>query len=152
MPSKYLFLSNNQRQASPNNAVWNNLPTLSQSSRECYITIVNLKIVFNSTQTHSSVNVKMNIPNANYFSSDNSNPVVAFLTTTDSKVYTLGIENDISILTNDNLKSVTFDLEDNEGDEVILDSDDSVEVMIKLDYIDQKQQTDQFILELPKTL
>ena len=94
----------------------------------------------------------MNIPNANYFSSDNSNPVVAFLTTTDSKVYTLGIENDISILTNDNLKSVTFDLEDNEGDEVILDSDDSVEVMIKLDYIDQKQQTDQFILELPKTL
>jgi hypothetical protein len=152
MPSKYLFLANNQRQASPNNAVWNNLPTLSQSSRECYITIINFKIVFNSTETHSSVNVKMNIPNANYFSSDNSNPVVAFLTTTDNKVYTLGIENDISILTNDNLKSVTFDLEDNEGDEVILDSDDSVEVMIKLDYIDQKQQTDQFILELPKTL
>ena len=44
MPSKYLFLSNNQRQASPNNAVWNNLPNLSQSSRECYITIVNLKL------------------------------------------------------------------------------------------------------------
>ena len=152
MPSKYLFLANEQRETSPDNAVWHNLPTLSQSSRECYITIVNLKIVFNSTQTHSSVNVKMNIPNANYFSSDNSNPVVAFLTTTDSKVYTLGIENDISILTNDNLKSVTFDLEDNEGDEVILDSDDSVEVMIKLDYIDQKQQTDQFILELPKRL
>jgi hypothetical protein len=152
MPSKYLFLSNNQRQATPNNAVWNNLPTLSQSSRECYITIINFKIVFNSTETHSSVNVKMNIPNVNYFSSDNSNPVVAFLNTTDNKVYTLGIENDISILTNDNLKSVTFDLEDNEGDEVILDSDDSVEVMIKLDYIDQKQQTDQFILELPKTL
>ena len=95
MPSKYLFLANVQRQQSPENAVWNNLPTLSQSTRECYLTIVNFKVTFHSTETHTSVNVKMNIPSANYFSSDNSNPVVAFLTTTDSKVYTLGIENDI---------------------------------------------------------
>jgi hypothetical protein len=61
--------------------------------------------------------------------------------------------NDISILTNDgSLKNIEFVLEDNEGQVVLLDLDDSMSVMIKLDYVDQDAMTNQYITELPKKL
>jgi hypothetical protein len=152
MPSKYLFLAEPNRIAGTGNPKWQNLPTISQSTRECYLTITDATIVFNSTQTHDSLNIKMIIPSSNYFSSDNESPMVAFMDTTDDKIYRLQHENKISILTNDNLKSVEFILEDNNGSFVGLTNDDSMEVMIKLDYIDQNAMVNQVLLEYPKHL
>jgi hypothetical protein len=153
MYMKYLFLGEGERkELGDSGAKWQNLPTLSQSTRECYLSVVNCKVIFDNASQHDSLNIKMKIPSSNYFASDNSYPVVAFLNTTDSKTFTLEHDNEISILTNDNLKSIEFVLEDNNGAVIAIDLDDSMEVMIKLDYIDQKAQTDQFILELPKRL
>ena len=152
MPSKYLFLSEINRNTPTGNPKWQNLPTISHSTRECYLTITDATIVFNSTQGHDSLNIKMNIPTSNYFSSDNEYPMVAFMDTTDDKLYRLQHENKISILTNDNLKSVEFILEDNAGIPINLSDADSMEVMIKLDYIDQNQMTSNFISELPRRL
>jgi hypothetical protein len=150
---KYLYLAEKQREElGDSGAKWENLPTLSQSTRECYLTVVNCKVIFASASAHSSLNIKMKIPSSNYFSSDNGFPMVAFLNTTDNKTYTIEHDNKISILTNDNLKSIEFVLEDNDGDVVAIDAADSMEVVIKLDYVNQKEQTDQFILELPKRL
>lgn len=152
MPSKYLFLSETNRYQVTGNPKWYNLPTISQSTRECYLTITDATIVFSSTQTHDSINIKMVIPSSNYFSSDNESPLVAFMDTTDDKLYRLQHENMISILTNDNLKSVEFILEDNTGSRIDLSNDDSMEVMIKLDYVDQNAMVNQVLLEYPKHL
>lgn len=152
MPSKYLYLSEVNRDFDKSNPTWNNLPTISQSSRECYLTITDATIVFNSTQTHDSLNIKMNIPTSNYFSSDNEYPMVAFTDTIDDKIYRVQHENKINILTNDNLKRIEFILEDNNGDVIIIDEDDSMEVMIKLDYINQDEMTQSYLSERPKLL
>ena len=149
MPSKYLFLSSAQRSGYK----WNNLPTISQSTRECYLTVINCKIILSSgSVAHDSVNVKMKIPSLNYFSSDNQDVSVAFLNEGQTKIFTIEHENEISILTNDNLKTVEFALEDNDGDAIDVDDVESFEVMIKLDYIDQDAMVNQVILEYPKRL
>jgi hypothetical protein len=149
MPSKYLFLSSAQRSGYK----WNNLPTISQSTRECYLNVINCKVIFVNNNNHDNVNVKMKIPSLNYFSSDNGDVAVAFLGQgTTNTHYLLLHENEISILTNDNLKSVEFTLEDNNGDAISTADVSSFEVMIKLDYIDQDAMVNQVILELPKRL
>ena len=138
----YLFLGEAQRQELGDSGVkWENLPTLSSSTRPCYLTMVNCKIIFNSASVHDSLNVKMKIPSSNYFSSDNGYPVMAFLNTADSKTYTLEHDNEIRILTNDNLKSVEFILEDNNGEVIAIDAADSMEVMLQLEYINSMEQT-----------
>jgi hypothetical protein len=156
MPSKYLFLSNQQRIGAGStdiNPKWVNLPNLSQSSRECYLSVVNCKVVFDSTTTNSSLIVKAKIPALNYTSSDNQDIVVSFLLQEDKKIYTMEQNNDISILTNDgSLKNIEFVLEDNEGQVILLDIADSMSVMIKLDYVDQDAMTGQYLSELPKKL
>ena len=101
---------------------------------------------------HDSVNVKMKIPSLNYFSSDNQDVAVAFLNEGQTKTFTIEHDNEISILTNDNLKTVEFALEDNDGDAIDADDVESFEVMIKLDYIDQDAMVNQVLLELPKRL
>jgi hypothetical protein len=149
MPSKYLFLSSAQRSGYK----WNNLPTISQSTRECYLTVINCKIILSSgSVAHDSVNVKMKIPSLNYFSSDNQDVSVAFLNEGQTKIFTIEHENEISILTNDNLKTVEFALEDNDWDAIDADDVESFEVMIKLDYIDQDAMVNQVLLEYPKRL
>lgn len=147
---KYLFLSDKQRPVTE--TIWRNLPTLSQSTRECYLSVVNCKVILNAN-LKDSITLKMKIPSSNYFASDNDYPVVAFLNAnSDKSIFTLEHDNEISILTNDNLKTIEFVLEDSAGEAVTIDASVSMEVMIKIDYVDQKQQTDQFILELPKRL
>jgi hypothetical protein len=91
----------------------------------------------------------MKIPSLNYFSSDNGDVAVAFLGQgTTNTHYLLLHENEISILTNDNLKTVEFTLEDNNGDAISTADVSSFEVMIKLDYIDQDAMVNQVLLEL----
>ena len=144
----YLFLHEAQRDGT----TWSNLPTLQSSRRECYITITDCKLVFDSVQTDESVNLKMVIPTLNYTSSSNDSPVVAMLNTVDKKLYDMQHDNKIHLLTNDALKKCEFILEDNNGNVLTIDADDSLEIMIKIEYIDQEKQTENYLSEVPKML
>jgi len=77
MPSKYLFLAIPEK--SSTQALWENLPTLSQSSRECYLSVCSAKLIFENEQDFYGVTLKMDLPVMNYASSSNSIPVVAML-------------------------------------------------------------------------
>ena len=144
----YLFLHENQRDVT----TWSNLPTLQSSRRECYITIINCKLGFSSTETHESVNVRMIIPTLNYTSSSNDSPIVAILSTSDKKIYEIQHPNEIHLLTNDALKKCEFILEDNNGASLTIDAGDSLEIMIKIDYVDQEKNTENFLSQVPKHL
>jgi len=150
MPSKYLFLENTNR----NLSVWDNLPTLSQSSRQCYISVASAKLVFDEISLFYAVRLKIDLPVMNYASSSNSIPVIAMLSqgTTENKVFELVHADQIQLFSNDNLKRAKFVLEDEDGVEIVLDADDRLEIMIKLDYVDQLAVTNQYISEVPMRL
>jgi len=158
MPSKYLFLENTNR----NLSVWNNLPTLSQSSRECYISVSSAKLIFEDVPLFYAVKLKIDLPVMNYASSSNSIPVIAMLSqgtnnitssgTTENKVFELIHADQIQLFSNDNLKRAKFVLEDEYGTEIVLDSDDKLDIMLKIDYIDQGAITNQYISEQPMRL
>jgi len=158
MPSKYLFLENTNR----NLSVWDNLPTLSQSSRECYISVSSAKLIFEDVPLFYAVKLKIDLPVINYASSSNSIPVIAMLSqgtnnitssgTTENKVFELIHADQIQLFSNDNLKRAKFVLEDEYGTEIVLDSDDKLDIMLKIDYIDQGAITNQYISEQPMRL
>ena len=158
MPSKYLFLENAQR----NLSVWNNLPTLSQSSRECYISVSSVKLIFDDVPLFYAVKLKIDLPVMNYASSSNSTPVIAMLSqgtnnitsegTTENKVFELIHADQIQLFSNDNLKRAKFVLEDEDGAEIVLDADDRLDIMLKIDYIDQQAVTNKYIGEIPSHL
>jgi hypothetical protein len=158
MPSKYLFLENAQR----NLSVWDNLPTLSQSSRECYISVSSVKLIFDDITLFYAVRLKIDLPVMNYASSSNSIPVIAMLSqgtnnitsseTTDNKVFELIHADQIQLFSNDNLKRAKFVLEDENGAEIVLDADDKLDIMLKIDYVDQLAVTNQYISETPMRL
>jgi hypothetical protein len=158
MPSKYLFLENTNR----NLSVWDNLPTLSQSSRECYISVSSAKLIFEDVPLFYAVKLKIDLPVINYASSSNSIPVIAMLSqgtnnitssgTTENKVFELIHADQIQLFSNDNLKRAKFVLEDEDGTEIVLDSDDKLDIMLKIDYVDQLAVTNQYISEQPMRL
>jgi len=158
MPSKYLFLENTNR----NLSVWDNLPTLSQSSRECYVSVSSAKLIFEDVPLFYAVKLKIDLPVINYASSSNSIPVIAMLSqgtnnitssgTTENKVFELIHADQIQLFSNDNLKRAKFVLEDEYGTEIVLDSDDKLDIMLKIDYIDQGAITNQYISEQPMRL
>ena len=151
MPSKYLFLSDAERDKTSTNALWNNLPTISQSTRECYLSLTEFKATFQGSKG-DGLFVKMNIPAQNYFSSDNSEPVLGLLDEPTDNKYLFNKDNKISILTNDNLKSVKIILTDLENTAINISSVDKINLVLKLDYIDQEAMMNQVLLEYPKHL
>jgi len=158
MPSKYLFLENAQR----NLSVWDNLPTLSQSSRECYISVASVKLIFDYVPLFYAVRLKIDLPVMNYASSSNGIPVIAMLSqgtnnitsegTTQNKVFELIHADQIQLFSNDNLKRAKFVLEDEDGDEIDIDADDRLDIMLKIDYVDQQSVANQYISEVPNHL
>ena len=79
-------------------------------------------------------------------------PVAAILHSDDaaSQVYDLQHDNNIHLLSTDNLGKVEFELFDNTGDPIT--TTDTLEIMIKIDYVDQAKQTDNYLSEIPKHL
>ena len=142
------MLSEAQRAGS----TWTNLPTLSSSTRPCYITIIRATVILAAQGTIEGINMLCNVPALNYFASSNYSPLCANLTTTDNTVYQMTLNNEIHLLTNDNLKRVEFLLQDHKGDAVTIGTTDSLEVLIKIDYFDQEEQTDTFLSEQVKRL
>jgi len=78
--------------------------------------------------------------------------VVARLSLTQPTVYELQLENTIQILTNDNLKSLDFVLENNAGTNFSLGASDFINIMLKLDYVDQKEQVMGQLQTVPQRL
>ena len=158
MPSKYLFLENANRSLS----VWDNLPTLQQSSRECYISVASVKLIFDDVPLFYAVKLKIDLPVINYASSSNSIPVIAMLSqgtnnitsagTTENKVFELIHADQIQLFSNDNLKRAKFVLEDEDGTEIVLQSFDRLDIMLKIDYVDQQSVANQYISEVPNHL
>ena len=147
---QYLYLSDDQAIIGAGRVEWQNIPTLSQSSRECYITVSKIDVVFGSSQNHTDILVKGSIPTMNYKSTDNSEPLVAVLHSDEGKVFDLNIENPIHLLSNDNIKSFKISLIESDG--TATGSPDSCNVLLKIEYIDQEKQTENYLSEIPKHL
>jgi len=102
------------------------------------------------------------LPVMNYASSSNSIPVIAMLSqgtnnitsegAIENKVFELIHADQIQLFSNDNLKRAKFVLEDEDGDEIDIDVDDRLDIMLKIDYVDQLAVTNQYISEVPKHL
>jgi len=151
---QYLYLSDSQATKTANSVAgfvtWNNIPTLSQSSRECYVTAVRLNVVFDAGQSHNDIIVKTSIPTGNYSSTDNSEPLIAVLHSDDSELFVLNIDNPIHLLSNDNIKSFKLTLLQTDESGTGLPS--ACNVLLKFTYVDQEKQTDRYLSELPKHL
>jgi hypothetical protein len=151
---QYLYLSDSQAAKTSSSVAgfvtWNNIPTLSQSTRECYITAVRINVIFNAAQTHNDIIVKSSIPTVNYSSTDNSEPLLAVLHSTDSELFDLNIDNPVHLLSNDNIKS--FKLTLLQTDETATGTPSACNVLLKFTYVNQENQTDRYLSELPKRI
>ena len=147
---QYLYLSDDQATISAGFVTWNNIPSLSQSTRECYVTAVRLNIVFTAVQTHSDILVKGSIPTLNYTATDNSKPLIAVLHSNNSKYFDLPTENPIHLLSNDNIKS--FKLTLLQTDETATGAPAACNVLLKFDYVDQAKETENYLSDIPKHL
>ena len=148
---QYLYLSNSEAIKTAGSVLWQNIPTLSQSSRECYITVSKINVVFSASQNHSDIIVKGSLPTVNYKSTDNSEPLIAVLHSDDGKVFDLNIENPIHLLSNDNIKSFKLSLSTTNTTALTVAAD-SCNVLMKIEYIDQLEQTELYISQKPRTL
>jgi hypothetical protein len=147
---QYLYLSSSQATKGAGFVTWNNIPSMSQSTRECYITAVRLNVVFNPAlaQTHSDIIVKTpSIPTMNYTATDNSEPLIAVLNSNNSIYFDLPTENPIHLLSNDNIKS--FKLTLLQTDESATGTPSACNVLLKIDYIDQAKETESYLSEIP---
>ena len=152
MPSKYLFLNSEQGIKVNSSAIWNDLPVISESRRECYINVAHACAVFSETQTNSEALLKINLANQNYYSSSNDLPVMEYLQSDDNLTYKAVYESPIKILSNDALKNIQIQLMENSGDVIDIDELQSLSVVLKIDYVEQGAITNQYIKETPMRL
>ena len=152
MPSKYLFLNSEQGIKVNSSVIWNDLPVISESRRECYINVAHACAVFSETQTNSEALLKINLANQNYYSSSNDLPVMEYLQSDDNLTYKAVYESPIKILSNDALKNIQIQLIDNSGDVIDIDELQSLSVVLKIDYIDQLAVANEYIKEVPMRL
>ena len=146
---QYLYLSDDQAIIGAGRASWENIPTLSHSSRECYITVAQINVVFGSNQSHTDILVTGSLPTMNYISTDNSDPLLAVLHSNDNKVFDLNIENPIHLFSNDNIKNFKMTLTKSNGNAA---TPSECHVLLKIDYVDQAKETENYLSEIPKHL
>ena len=147
---QYLYLSDAQASKAAGSVTWQNIPTLSLSSRECYITAVKINVLFGASQTHNDIVVKGSIPTMNYKSSDNSEPVIAVIHSDDDKIFDLNIENPIHLFSNDNIKNFKITLSETDGSATA--TPNACNILLKLEYVNQSEQQEQFLMDLPNRI
>lgn len=147
---QYLYLSDAEATKGAGSVTWQNIPTLSLSSRECYITAVKVNVLYNAAQTHSDIVVKGSLPTMNYKSTDNSEPLLAVLHSDDDKIFDLNIENPIHLFSNDNIKNLKLTLTETDG--TATGTPDACNILLKLEYVNQEKQQESFLMELPKRI
>lgn len=151
MPSKYLFLNTAQQSNSGGVVTWNNLPTMSESTRECYVSILDMDVVFSATINKDELLIKTKLPSRNYLSSNNDSPVMRYLSTADGKVFNPPLEASVELLSNDNVKSFQLQIVHSSG-VAVTDAIESINVTLKFDYVDQQAITQQYLSQKPMTL
>ena len=151
MVMKYLFLNNAQKTVSGSVITWNNLPTLSQSSRECYIKILDMDVIFSASINKDELLVKTKLPSRNYLSSNNDSPVMRYLSSADGKLFNPPLEASVNLLSNDNVKSFQLQLVHSDGT-AVTDTIESINLTLQFDYVDQDAMTAAYISEMPKML
>jgi hypothetical protein len=150
---KFLFLSAKQADIVGNAFVWKNLPTISESRRQCYITVANAVVVFNTNAAPLQVLVQMNLPTGNYYSSNNDEPIVSFIqSSADDDVYEPLYPSSVKILSTDQLKNIQLKLLNTEYDELDVYEVSSINIMLKLEYIDTQKQVMSYLSTKPSTL
>ena len=149
---KFLFLSSNQVDVVGNALIWNNLPTLSESRRQCYITVANAVVVFTSALAESQVLVQMNLPTGNYYSSNNDEPIVSFLQSSDLNLYEPLYPSSVKLLSTDQLKNIEIKLLNTDYGELDVNNVDSINITLKLEYIDTQKQVMSYLSTKPSTL
>jgi len=149
---KFLFLSTKQADVIGNALIWNNLPTLSESRRQCYITVANAVVVFTSALAESQVLVQMNLPTGNYYSSNNDEPIVSFLQSSDLNLYEPLYPSSVKILSTDQLKNIEIKLLNTDYGELDVNNVDSINITLKLEYIDTQKQVMSYLSTKPSTL
>ena len=150
---QYLYLSSDQATKGQGFVSWDNIPSMSQSTRQCYITAVRLNVVFTlaAPQSHSDIIVKTpSIATMNYTATDNSEPLLAVLSSSNSIFFDLPTENPIHLLSNDNIKSFKLTLLQTE--ETATSTPVACNVLLKFDYVDQAKETENYLNEIPKHL
>jgi len=147
---QYLYLSDAEASKAAGSVTWQNIPTLSLSSRECYITAVKINVLYNDAQSHADIVVKGSLPTMNYKSSDNSEPVIAVIHSDDKKIFDLNIENPIHLFSNDNIKNLKLTLTETDGSATV--TPNACNLLLKIDYVDQEKQQESFLMELPSRL
>jgi len=149
---KFLFLSTKQADVVGNALIWNNLPTLSESRRQCYITVANAVVVFTSALAESQVLVQMNLPTGNYYSSNNDEPIVSFLQSSDLNLYEPLYPSSVKLLSTDQLKNIEIKLLNTDYGELDVNNVDSINITLKLEYIDTQKQVMSYLSTKPSTL
>ena len=149
---KFLFLSKKQAVEDNGVIVWNNLPTLSESRRQCYITVANAVVVFTSALAESQVLVQMNLPTGNYYSSNNDEPIVSFLQSSDLNLYEPLYPSSVKLLSTDQLKNIEIKLLNTDYGELDVNNVDSINITLKLEYIDTQKQVMSYLSTKPTTL
>ena len=149
---KFLFLSTKQADVIGNALIWNNLPTLSESRRQCYITVANAVVVFTSALAESQVLVQMNLPTGNYYSSNNDEPIVSFLQSSDLNLYEPLYPSSVKLLSTDQIKNIEIKLLNTDYGELDVNNVDSINITLKLEYIDTQKQVMSYLSTKPSTL
>ena len=149
---KFLFLSTKQADVIGNALIWNNLPTPSESRRQCYITVANAVVVFTSALAESQVLVQMNLPTGNYYSSNNDEPIVSFLQSSDLNLYEPLYPSSVKLLSTDQLKNIEIKLLNTDYGELDVNNVDSINITLKLEYIDTQKQVMSYLSTKPSTL
>jgi hypothetical protein len=169
MPSTYLYLSPKNRITDPaGRAVWIDLPKLSLTSRQCYLSIAQMGFMINANTAETQGNrfiVKMNIASDNYYSSDNEGVVVCALEPTrvinPRPIYQLSNESGdpIEILTNDNYTRLEFTILDAFGNFFPVAApaafpafSDTIDIILKFDYPEVEEIQKTYVATMPKNL
>jgi hypothetical protein len=150
---QYLYLSSDQATKGQGFVSWDNIPSMSQSTRQCYITAVRLNVVFTlaAPQSHSDIIVKTpSIATMNYTATDNGEPLLAVLSSSNSIFFDLPTENPIHLLSNDNIKSFKLTLLQTE--ETATSTPVACNVLLKFEYVDQAKETENYLSGIPKHL
>jgi hypothetical protein len=159
MPSTYLFLNpKNRVLGQGGKAVWINLPKLSLTSRQCYLSVAQFGFTKNAAGVDNRFMIKLNIASENYYSSDNEGVVMCSLEPTrvvqPRTLFQLSNESGfpIEILTNDNYSRLEFTLLDFNGLPFAVDDADVIDIVLKFDYpeVEEIQQT--YVATMPKNL
>lgn len=158
MPATYLYLNQLQRVLGQDKIVFQNLPIISRTSRQCYLSVDLFGIQFAGTNIDVQPIIKLNIASENYYSSDNDGVVICTLEptriATNVSVYQLsmGSGEPIRIMTNDNYNRLEFTIIGSDGLQINVLDTTQISIVLKFEYPEIDSVQEQYVATIPKNL